>query len=323
MKRLLIAASLLALAAPVAQAQQGRAPAAGDTAAETEMMSDKFLVFFGLNESKLTPEAEDVVAKAAQQFKETGAARIVAAGHTDTTGSAAYNQRLSERRAEAVADELVRLGVPATAIATVGEGQENLLVPTGDGVNEPQNRRVEIVSERPAAPVAAPVVEPAPVERASPVPFVPRGAIAFGPWYGYSIKENDETVDENDKSAHLAGGNLILDFFATESLPLTLNLVAFNTIGTSRDDGMGYRATLGPAWELNPLGAFRPYLGINGGYVLGKGVQDGPLVGPELGFKVGFTEQMYMYTKVGYDYLFRNGWDEGIINGGLGVGFRF
>ena len=57
MKRLLIAASLLALAAPVAQAQQGTAAGAGATAAETETVTDKFLVFFGLNESRLTPEA--------------------------------------------------------------------------------------------------------------------------------------------------------------------------------------------------------------------------------------------------------------------------
>jgi len=322
MKRLLIAASLLALAAPAAQAQQSGG-AMGATAGAMETVTDKFLVFFGLSESKLTPEAQEVVAKAAQEFKSTGSARIVATGHTDTTGSAAYNLALSERRAEAVADELVRLGVPADAITTVGEGQENLLVPTGDGVNEPQNRRVEIVSERPAAVAEpGPIVEPTPAIAAA-VPFVPRGAVAFGPWYGYSIKENDETPTEDEKSAHLGGGNLIFDFFATENLPLTLNLVAFNTLGTSRDDGMGYRATLGPSWEFNPLGAFRPYLGVYGGYAMGKGVQDGPLVGPELGFKVGLTDQMYMYTKVGYDYLFRNSWDEGLINGGLGVGFRF
>ena len=322
MKRLLIAASLLALAAPVAQAQQGGG-AMDATAGAMETVTDKFLVFFGLSELKLTPEAREVVAKAAQEFKTTGSARIVATGHTDTTGSAAYNLALSERRAEAVADELVRLGVPADAITTVGEGQENLLVPTGDGVNEPQNRRVEIVSERPAAVAApAPVVAPAVVAEEEER-FAPRGAVAFGPWYGYSIKENDETASENDKSAHLGGGNLIFDFFATENLPLTLNLVAFNTLGTSRDDGMGYRATLGPSWEFNPMGAFRPYLGVYGGYAMGKGVQDGPLVGPELGFKVGLSDQMYMYTKVGYDYLFRNSWDEGLINGGLGVGFRF
>jgi outer membrane protein OmpA-like peptidoglycan-associated protein len=325
MKRLLIAVSLVALAAPVAQAQQGETmPGMRDTAAEREMMTDKYLVFFGLNQSKLTPEAREVVAKAAEQFKETGAVQVNVTGHTDTTGSAAYNLRLSKKRADAVADELVRLGVPATAITTVGEGQTNLLIPTGDGVNEPQNRRAEIVLERPipvAEPAPAPVVEPAPV--AAVKPFVPRGAVAFGPWYGYSIKEADPSGDISKRSAQLAGGNLILEFFATENLPLTLNLVAYNTIGTSQDDGWGYRGTLGPTFEMNALGIFRPYFGIYGGYITGKGAQDGPLVGPELGFKVGMGDQAYMYTKIGYDYLFRNSWDEGIPNAGIGFGYRF
>ncbi len=327
MKRLLIAVSLLAMAAPAAQAQQGGTmpgmhhdAGAGDM----EMMSDKYLVFFGLSQSKLTPEARDVVAKAAEQYKETGAVSITVTGNTDTTGSKAYNQKLSERRAAAVADELVRQGVPATTIATVGDGQNNLLVPTGDGVNEPQNRRAEIVMERPV-PVAAapePVVEPAPV-KASPVPFVPRGAIAFGPWLGFSIAEADPSGDISKRSAYLAGGNLIVEFFATENLPLTLNLVAYNTVGTSQDDGWGYRGTLGPTFEMNALGIFRPYFGIYGGYITGKGAQDGPLVGPELGFKVGMGDQAYMYTKIGYDYLFRNSWDEGIPNAGIGFGYRF
>ena len=52
--------------------------------------------------------------------------------------------RLSVRRADAVKAELVRLGVPAANITTIGRGQEDLLVPTKDGVREPQNRRVEI-----------------------------------------------------------------------------------------------------------------------------------------------------------------------------------
>lgn len=326
MKRLLIAVSLLAMAAPAAQAQTGGTMPGmhgGAGSGDMEMMSDKYLVFFGLGQSKLTPEAQTVVAKAAEQFKETGAVSINVVGHTDTTGSVAYNQKLSERRATAVADELVRLGVPATTITTVGEGQSNLLVPTADGVAEPQNRRAEIVLERPV-PVAAPepVMEPEPVV-ASPVPFVPRGAVAFGPWYGYSITEADPSGDISKRSAHLAGGNLILEFFATQNLPLTLNLVAYNTVGTSQDDGWGYRGTLGPTFEMNALGAFRPYFGIYGGYITGKGAQDGPLVGPELGFKVGMGDQMYMYTKIGYDYLFRNSWDEGIPNAGVGLGYRF
>ncbi len=52
---------------------------------------------------------------------------------------------LSLRRANAVKDALVREGVPATAIAVIGRGEQGLLVQTGPNVREPQNRRVEIV----------------------------------------------------------------------------------------------------------------------------------------------------------------------------------
>jgi len=57
----------------------------------------------------------------------------------------AANMALSLRRANTVKDALVRNGVPATAIAVIGKGETQLLVQTGDGVREPQNRRVEIV----------------------------------------------------------------------------------------------------------------------------------------------------------------------------------
>lgn len=66
-------------------------------------------------------------------------------GNTDTSGTPQYNQGLSERRARTVAEELVRDGVPQNAISMHAYGDTKLLVPTGPGVREPQNRRVEIV----------------------------------------------------------------------------------------------------------------------------------------------------------------------------------
>lgn len=67
-------------------------------------------------------------------------------GFTDTTGSDALNQRLSEQRAQAVADYLAARGVARSRIETrgYGEARDFLRVQTGDGVDEPLNRRVEI-----------------------------------------------------------------------------------------------------------------------------------------------------------------------------------
>ncbi len=65
-------------------------------------------------------------------------------GHTDTVGSPAYNNALSMRRSGAVKDGLIGNGIPANAISTAGRGESELMVQTGDGVKEPQNRRATI-----------------------------------------------------------------------------------------------------------------------------------------------------------------------------------
>jgi outer membrane protein OmpA-like peptidoglycan-associated protein len=104
-----------------------------------------FMVFFDWDRSNLSQQALATIGQAAQAYKAKGSARITATGHTDTSGPENYNMALSLRRANAVKDALVRNGVPATAIAVVGRGEQGLLVPTPDGVREPQNRRVEIV----------------------------------------------------------------------------------------------------------------------------------------------------------------------------------
>jgi OmpA-OmpF porin, OOP family len=104
-----------------------------------------FMVFFDWDRSNLSQQALNTIRQAAAAFKTKGNARITATGHTDTSGPEAYNMALSLRRANAVKDALVREGVPAQAITVIGMGEKGLLVQTGDGVREPQNRRVEIV----------------------------------------------------------------------------------------------------------------------------------------------------------------------------------
>jgi len=104
-----------------------------------------FMVFFDWDRSDLSGQAQSTIQQAANAFKSTGAARITATGHADRSGPENYNMALSLRRANAVKDALVRNGVPAGAISVVGRGESQPLVPTADGVREPQNRRVEIV----------------------------------------------------------------------------------------------------------------------------------------------------------------------------------
>jgi OmpA-OmpF porin, OOP family len=104
-----------------------------------------YMVFFDWDRSNLSAQALNTIKQAANTFKTRGNARITATGHADKSGPENYNMALSLRRANAVKDALVREGVPATAIAVIGRGESQPLVPTADGVREPQNRRVEIV----------------------------------------------------------------------------------------------------------------------------------------------------------------------------------
>lgn len=104
-----------------------------------------YLVFFDFDKSNITPEAARVIQQAAANARDGHVTRIQATGHTDTVGTEAYNMALSIRRANAVKAVLVREGIPADEIVVIGKGKTQPLVPTGDGVREPQNRRVEIL----------------------------------------------------------------------------------------------------------------------------------------------------------------------------------
>ncbi len=104
----------------------------------------QFQVFFDFDKSDLTGAARQVIQAAANSAKQGNFVHLVVTGHTDTVGSAKYNQGLSERRALSVKRELVSDGLPDGEIETKGVGKTDLLVPTADGVREPQNRRATI-----------------------------------------------------------------------------------------------------------------------------------------------------------------------------------
>jgi outer membrane protein OmpA-like peptidoglycan-associated protein len=110
-----------------------------------EVGAKTFLVFFDWDRADLTARSEGIVRDAAAYSTHAQYTRIDVNGNTDTSGTPSYNQGLSERRARVVAGELVRDGVPANTISMHAYGDTHLLVPTGPGVREPQNRRVEIV----------------------------------------------------------------------------------------------------------------------------------------------------------------------------------
>jgi len=115
------------------------------TVAPAPAVPKSYLVFFDFNKSDLTPQAVTIVDQAAKNAGPAKVTQLTVTGHTDTVGSDAYNMRLSRRRAESVAAELEKDGIPSSEIEIVAKGKRDLLVPTKDGVKEPQNRRVQIV----------------------------------------------------------------------------------------------------------------------------------------------------------------------------------
>jgi len=100
--------------------------------------------FFGFDKAVLQPAGKtklnELMAKMAMMDVEV----VVAVGHTDTTGPASYNQRLSVRRAEAVKAYLVSNGVPAGRIFTEGKGEMNPIANNDTRAGRAKNRRVEV-----------------------------------------------------------------------------------------------------------------------------------------------------------------------------------
>ena len=103
-------------------------------------------VYFGFDSAAVSGEAKSDLGVLAANVSGRDSIGLAITGHTDTSGDAAYNQDLSLRRANAVRDELVSLGVASgqAHVSVNAEGESNPAVKTGDGVAEAANRRVTI-----------------------------------------------------------------------------------------------------------------------------------------------------------------------------------
>ena len=279
---------------------------------------NKYVVLFPLGKATLNSAAQATIASAKQEYDRTGSAHITVVGHTDTSGTASLNQRLSERRAQAVSDALVKLGVPQSAISESGVGESDLAVQTGPGVREAQNRRTEINIVAPPPPAPAPET---PVAAAPPPPAPPpppeekRWMFSAGLFYGFNF------VDESNGHSQLGGINLGLDYKVTSWMTVGLEQAGFYHFDTD-DDGFGGRTVVGPDFYFGDLLSdnlpVAPYVGANVGYLYGSGIDDDGIVGPELGIKVGMFDM-----KVAYDMPFNRNPDHGIINTTIGVSFDF
>ena len=141
------------------------------------VMEEVFEIRFDFNKAVIKPEYKELIKKLVDATQNNKNIKVSVVGHTDTAGSKNYNYALGGRRADAVQKMLIQYGIPSSQIVAVSAGEEDLKVPTPDGVPNAENRRVRVVKE-------VSYTEPAD-GRTVPVANV-------------SVEEIDEPCDENN-----------------------------------------------------------------------------------------------------------------------------
>lgn len=131
----------------VVQAAPPPAPPAPTPAPLPEPQEKKLVlrgVQFDFDSAKIRDDARPILDEAVETLKEHPSVRVSVEGHTDAIGSEAYNQRLSERRAQAVADYLVARGIEQTRLSVKGFGETQPVASNETAEGRAQNRRVEL-----------------------------------------------------------------------------------------------------------------------------------------------------------------------------------
>ena len=104
----------------------------------------RFILYFKYDSDDLTRESQALLQTVLDTIRDRAPVDVSVVGHTDTMGKKGYNYDLSLKRARAVASILLGKGVDPSILQITSHGKDNPLVPTGDQVPEPRNRRVEI-----------------------------------------------------------------------------------------------------------------------------------------------------------------------------------
>jgi OOP family OmpA-OmpF porin len=141
-------------AAPAAPAEPAKpatpAPATPSTPAKPAPSSVRQSVviqadaLFDFDKSVVRPDGKKSIDEALAKIKGVDLEMVIATGHTDSIGTDAYNQRLSERRAQAVKDYLVSKGIPASKVTTIGKGESQPVATNKTKEGRQKNRRVDI-----------------------------------------------------------------------------------------------------------------------------------------------------------------------------------
>jgi len=117
---------------------------AGSALAALPKPPAQFILYFYHDSIELTTKSEALLRKLFATIRDRSPVDISVVGHTDTMGKKKYNYALSLKRARVVAAMLRENGVDPSILDITSHGKDNPLVPTGDQVPEPRNRRVEI-----------------------------------------------------------------------------------------------------------------------------------------------------------------------------------
>lgn len=124
----------------------GAAPEVKEMKQERQVITLSADTYFDFDKAVLKPEGKQAIQQLAQDLNSRGAnvQKITVVGNTDSKGSDAYNQKLSERRAAAVGNYMIENGVPASLIEAYGNGERNPVADNATAEGRAQNRRVDI-----------------------------------------------------------------------------------------------------------------------------------------------------------------------------------